>query len=171
MRILGCLIPQARTAKEVGDLLKVQSNTRYYHIAELEKAGMVKVVDTVITSGIQQKIYRATGKYFRIVPTLLHSSDPEPSQPVADFLANTITNTVDDLRRTFATGLAADRPGITNVSRRIIRTSPANAEAFRERFNLLEQDFEAMHDENAEMPLELAYAYFPYVDADEPPKE
>lgn len=170
MRILGCLIPQARTAKEVGDLLKVQSNTRYYHISELEKAGMVTVVDTIITSGIQQKIYRATGKYFRIVPTLLHSSDPEPTQPVADFLANTISNSADDLRRTFATGRAAELPGITNVSRRILNVSPAKAAEFRERLNLLERELTAQHDDNEE-PFEFAYAFFPYADAEESPKE
>lgn len=165
MRILECLIPQARTAKEVGELLKVQSNTRYYHISELEKAGMIKVVDTVITSGIQQKYYRATGRYFRIEPTLFHGGDPEPAEPVVSFLTNAITTAADDLRNAFSTGRIAQRPALTRVSRRLIKASPEKIAEFHRRLAALEEEFIALHDPDEES-FELTYALFPNVNTD-----
>lgn len=164
MQILDCLIPQARTVKEVGDLLDLQSNTRYYHISELEQAGMIRVVDTVIKSGIQQKYYRATGKYYRVEPALLHADDQLGTPaPVATFMSGALEISAGRLRKAFSDGVMDLAPDITRVSRRTIHADPEQVAEFRQRLRALELEFESLHQEGAPNQFEFSYALFPTV--------
>lgn len=164
MQILDCLIPKALTVKEIGDLLNIQSNTRYYHISELENAGMIRVVDTKVKSGIQQKFYRATGKYYRLEPTLLHNGSGSGAPgSAALFLSGALEISASQLRRSFRNGSIDSAPDITRVTRRVISADPDRLVAFRERLLELEAEFSDLHDENGPASFELSYALFPTV--------
>ena len=55
MRILNNLFPQAQTAKQMADRLELPPTKLYYHFGELERVGLIKVVETRVKSGIIEK--------------------------------------------------------------------------------------------------------------------
>ena len=167
MRILDCLIPQARTIKDVGDILEVRSNTLYYHASELETAGLIKLVDTPVKSGIQQKYYRASARYFLLQSSLLHrdASDGEVDPGLA-FITGAIERSADELRRSFRHGLIDEWIDTMRVSRRVIRMSPERAVEFRQRLEELEAAFVALDDDTGELSIEYQFALFPHYDPD-----
>jgi len=166
LQILESITEQARTAKEIGDLIGVQSNTRYYHLAELEKAGMIKVVDTVITSGIQQKYYRATGRFLRLELSLLHGiQTPGSTDPAVAFIVGAIERTARELLRSFEHGVTEQAMDLTRVARRTTRTTAEKAAAFKTQLNELESEFTALSDSDGDVTLEFGFALFPHADS------
>ena len=164
-QILDCLIPATRTVKEVGDILGIRSNTLYYHVAALEEAGLVQLVDTVVKSGIRQKYYRASGRYFLLQSSLLHANDFEGAvSPGVAFITGVMERSVDELRRSHREGLVDCWMDVLKVSRRVITTSPERAAAFRLRLEALEAEFVRMNDDAAELSIEFEVALFPHYD-------
>lgn len=165
MRILDAVIPQARTIKEIGELLQVKSNTRYYHMSALSDVGMVRVVRTVVNGGIQQKYYRATGKYFRLEPHLLYSGGLQGNRdPAGAFLIGAVERTTSELRKSLERGLI-DRSGETmTVTRRVTCTTQEQARQFKARLKQLEEDFVNADSCDGDLQLELGFALFQHAE-------
>ncbi|HQZ91189.1 MAG TPA: helix-turn-helix domain-containing protein [Thermomicrobiales bacterium] len=162
MQIINTLIPAPRTVKEVGDLLDIKSNTLYYHVGELEAAGMIELVGAIVKSGIQHKYYRASGRYYRLLPSLLHiDGEPDERRAGADFLAGAIEVSARNLRQSVHAGAVKEHPDLLRVSRRTIRTTPEQALALRERVGVLEREFIAADDHDAPLRIEFQFALFP----------
>lgn len=168
MKILECVIPKARTIKEIGDLLGMQSNTRYYHMSELTEAGMARVVHSELVSGIQQKWYRASARYFRLEPHLLYTNDARGTDdPAGAFLIAAIERTLNEFKTSLDHGLI-DRSGESMiVTRRTIRATPEQAMEFKARLRQLEEDFSAAQDSEGTLRLELGIALFPGAERDD----
>lgn len=167
IQILNTIISSPRTVKEIGDQLGITSNTLYYHVAELENAGMVHLVGTAVKSGIQHKYYRASGRFYRLMPTLLYASDDHQQRKAGtDFVAGAVEDAARHLRQTIQSGLAQAHPELIRVARRTIRTTPERATELRNMVNELEQVFERADEPDAPLRVELQFAFFPI--ADEP---
>ncbi len=168
MKILESVIPKARTIKEIGDLLGMQSNTRYYHMSELTEAGMARVVHSELVSGIQQKWYRASARYFRLEPHLLYTNDARGTDdPAGAFLIAAIERTLNEFKTSLDHGLI-DRSGESMiVTRRTIRATPEQAMEFKARLRQLEEDFSAAQDSEGTLRLELGIALFPGAERDD----
>lgn len=167
MKILECVIPKERTIKEIGDLLGMQSNTRYYHMSELTEAGMARVVRSELVSGIQQKWYRASARYFRLEPHLLYTNNVRGTDdPAGAFLIAALERTLNEFKTSLDHGLI-DRSGESMlVTRRTVRTTPEQAREFKARLRKLEEDFSAVKDSEGTMRLELGLALFPTAESD-----
>lgn len=161
-QILDCLIPAARTVKEIGDRLGIKSKTLYYHVGELEAAGLIILVDAVVKSGIQHKYYRASGRYYRLLPSLLYASGGlGESQAGADFVVRAVESAAKDLRQALQAGVVEAHPRAFRVSQRLIHTTPERAAELRELVNALEREFVAADREGAPLKIELQFALFP----------
>lgn len=66
VKVLEILIEREATVKQVADLLGQSSAKMHYHIKELEKQNVIKLVQTVEKGGILEKYYRAVAKSFYI---------------------------------------------------------------------------------------------------------
>lgn len=64
--IVYSLVPQAKTAKQLGAELGCPPTRLYYHLKQLEKHGLVFVERTRLVSGIREKHYRATARDMRL---------------------------------------------------------------------------------------------------------
>ena len=68
------LLQQPMTASQVGQRLGETSNSIYYHINELEKKGLVTLVETRLKGHLTEKYYQAAARNFRPSPTLFESN-------------------------------------------------------------------------------------------------
>ena len=77
MRIMGVLSHQALTATQLAERLKEAPAKIHYHVRELERLKLVKLVETREKGGILEKYYRSVAKSIRISGTLLQTLAPD----------------------------------------------------------------------------------------------
>ncbi|MEM5774392.1 MAG: helix-turn-helix domain-containing protein [Anaerolineaceae bacterium] len=63
VEILG-LLQKPRTTRQVADVLGETANAMYYHILELEKYRLIKVVKTAMKGHMQEKYYQAVAHFY-----------------------------------------------------------------------------------------------------------
>lgn len=85
-RIIHPLTLQPMTVTQVGNMLGVAPAKAHYHVRELERVGLVKLVETREKGGILEKYYRAAGKNLVLPPTLLPTMRQEHVALVGEFL-------------------------------------------------------------------------------------
>jgi DNA-binding transcriptional ArsR family regulator len=90
-RIIHALARQAMTVTQLGDLLGQPPAKLHYHVRELERLGLVVLVETREKGGILEKYYRARGRTLA-VPSRLFQEEPgdETIAAVLDFLENVV---------------------------------------------------------------------------------
>ncbi len=66
VRILTLLIERPGTAKQVADWIGGTRGRVHYHVKELEKAGLVRIVAKVEKGGVLEKYYRAVARNFYV---------------------------------------------------------------------------------------------------------
>ena len=59
-------LDEPRTVKELAERLDKPATKLYYHVNQLEKHQIIRVVDTRIVSGIIEKHYRVTAKSYHV---------------------------------------------------------------------------------------------------------
>ena len=77
IRIFDRLTRQAMTVTQLGDALGVAPAKAHYHVRELERVGLVKLVETREKSGILEKYYRAVARDIAVSPGLLRGLSPD----------------------------------------------------------------------------------------------
>lgn len=80
-RILGEFLRQPMTTKQVAQQLGEQSNRLYHHVAILEQAGLVQIVETRQNRGTIEKYYRAVASKFHVDRNLFEFA---PESAMAD---------------------------------------------------------------------------------------
>lgn len=98
IRIFEALAQHAMTATQVGEELDIPAPKAHYHVRELERIGLVKLVETRERSGILEKYYRAVARNLQAPPHLLQSSDPGE-------IAGVITEMFSGMSQSFLTAL------------------------------------------------------------------
>jgi DNA-binding transcriptional ArsR family regulator len=68
VRIVDRLMREPLTVTQLGEALGESPAKMHYHVRELERAGVVHLVETREKSGILEKYYRAVAKNFQIAP-------------------------------------------------------------------------------------------------------
>jgi len=66
LKLLEQLVEQRLTVKQLADRLGEVPAKVYYHVKELERVGLIKLVKTQEKGGILEKYYQAVAKDFRI---------------------------------------------------------------------------------------------------------
>jgi DNA-binding transcriptional ArsR family regulator len=70
MRILMSAAEASFTVKELAAKLRVPQTRLYYHVAMLEKNGLLRVASRRLVSGIEERRYEATADNWTIAPSL-----------------------------------------------------------------------------------------------------
>lgn len=165
IQILDRLIEAPRTVREIGTILGINSTKLYYHVGELEKAGLVRLVHTEVQSGIQLKYYRAVALYYHVTPAMLHlDGDRKGTSAGAEYLASAVEIGSSELRRSIADGTVAEHNEAFTVTRRTLRMSAGSAEQFRDRLKEVDLEFRRLEEPDGELVVEFVFALFPRVD-------
>jgi DNA-binding transcriptional ArsR family regulator len=70
LRILGVLIREPRTTKQVADLLGEKHTKLYHHMQALERAKVIRLTGTRQKRGTMERYYQATAALFRAAPSV-----------------------------------------------------------------------------------------------------
>jgi DNA-binding transcriptional ArsR family regulator len=73
-------LDKPRTVKELAERLDTPATKLYYHVNQLEKHNIIRVVDTRIVSGIIEKHYQVAAKSYRVSKSLLKASKDSDEQ-------------------------------------------------------------------------------------------
>lgn len=73
-RILHVLVREARTVTQLGELLDMAPARAHYHVRELARVGLVRLVETRDRGGILEKYYRAMGRTLVVAPRVLRGA-------------------------------------------------------------------------------------------------
>lgn len=77
LRIMALLEKQAMTATQLGEELGLATAKVHYHVRELEKVGLLQLVETREKGGILEKYYRAIAHDITVSKALLSSQSDE----------------------------------------------------------------------------------------------
>jgi DNA-binding transcriptional ArsR family regulator len=151
IRILHLLSDQALSVKEVGEQLDIPASKLYYHINLMEKAGVLQVVETRIVSGIIEKIYYVSAKFFRPGPDLLNATDA--AILLEDMVLSTLDSMRQDLLASFSSGAAQLNQNLpvhqrSSIAYSSLRLTPENVARFQEELTALFERYG--HDDEPE---------------------
>ncbi|HEX5166560.1 MAG TPA: winged helix-turn-helix domain-containing protein [Thermomicrobiales bacterium] len=148
--IFRLLREREHTVKELCDELGESSTRLYYHVGELERVGLVRLVRTESKSGTTHKYYRSVSQFLNVPTSLLHDDSRSPEQEAAvDWFCSMLENSVMDVRQAFGSaGPDFDRD-LTFVTRNYIRTTPERAREFVRKLDELQNELLAADDESA----------------------
>lgn len=162
LQILDALIAEPLTVSQVGDRIGISSKKLYYHIGELERVNLVRLVHTEIQSGIQLKFFRAAARYFYLTASMLHSDQSvRHADASEEFLAFILENSSRELRRAVNDGTIDQYPESFLVSRRRLKMSPRKATELRDRLREIEEEILALDDPDEEVTFSYVYGLFP----------
>jgi DNA-binding transcriptional ArsR family regulator len=166
LRILNTLFGQPQTVKQVADRLELPATNLYYHVNELERIGVVEIVETRVKSGIIEKYYKTTAATIHVSRDLLRLTDEAAANVTyGELLASIMEAVADDLRLSVASGLlsppAEGAPKLSALGRTNVRLNRGTAARFARKINKLLEEVEAADDATGEMEFGCAIAYFP----------
>jgi DNA-binding transcriptional ArsR family regulator len=167
-RIVEALIEASLTTKQVAQQLKEQPTKLYHHVELLEKAGIIKLVETRPKRGTVEKYYRAVAQSFTVDRDLF-SNRPESDETAKTLLSivgGMFETTLAEMRESLAAKLL--RPGKktpSRMTRNIIRTTPANIEKFNQKLAALIDECDVLDSEDGEVAYGLTVAFYPIVSA------
>lgn len=163
LAILEVLQDQALNVAQVGERLGIQSTTLYYHVRELEKAGLIRLVRTAIESGIQTKYYRAVARFYRLPLAMLQAGEvQEQLDASVELVMTTLDLTAWQLRAALVQGVLTQHPDMSLVQRWIVRTTPQQAREFKQRLQELIALFQSLKREDGDVTLEFTPVLFPH---------
>ncbi len=74
VRLFDHLVRQPLTVTQLAELVGETAAKIHYHVRELERIGVVRLVETREKGGVLEKYYRAVAKNITVTPDLLHGA-------------------------------------------------------------------------------------------------
>jgi len=165
VRILHSLFGPPMTVKQVADQLELPATKLYYHVGELERIGLVKVVETRIKSGIIEKYYRTVADHLKVSRDLLKlTKESAAGSTYAELPASMLEATADDIRLAAVTGTFPPEDTslkIMTVSHSTVKLKRAAAARFVAKINKLMTEIDAADDKAGEIEFGVTTAFFP----------
>jgi DNA-binding transcriptional ArsR family regulator len=103
-RIVTLLMDEPLSARDLAERLGIGRTRLYYHLGLLERHGLIRVCETRIVSGIEERRYLAVARMFRVDRSLLAAEASEPQ--IADTQAGILEAVAGDLRARAASSAA-----------------------------------------------------------------
>jgi DNA-binding transcriptional ArsR family regulator len=142
--ILEALCLEARTTKQVAELLGEKSTRLYHHVDALLEAGLIRLVDTRQVRGTVEKYYQAVGRAFRADPGIFRQTgaDDEQNQTLAEVATTMLERTTEEVRNLILSGydLASGEEGILSYVE--VRGSESEINEINERLLKFLKDLE-----------------------------
>src|SRR5216684_2482973 len=102
LRIIDLLQPQPMTVTQLGDVLKMAPAKVHYHVRELERVGLLQLVETREKGGILEKYYQPIAKNISVAKSLFLSAPPDESLAATSAWLDQLK---DGFQRAFRTAL------------------------------------------------------------------
>lgn len=140
--VMRLLKEQERSVKELCDILGERSTRLYYHVRELERAGLVRLVRTETKSGSVLKYYRAAARYVTIPFDLLQEQPNSPEAAAAvDWSVRVMEHAALDVRQALSSGIGEITDDDFFLARHFVRTTPERAREYVRKLNELHRAF------------------------------
>jgi DNA-binding transcriptional ArsR family regulator len=136
------LLQQPMTASQVGQRLGETSNSIYYHINELEKKGMVRLVETRLKGHLTEKYYQAVARGYSPSPTLFESDFEAVMETGVELNLGLLDTAAYEMKRALAANLfQPDTMSQTYFSQNPLALAPEQLAAFTQRLDALLTEF------------------------------
>lgn len=100
LRVLDQLIRQPMTVSQLGEQFGETTNKVHYHVRELERIGLLRLVEKRERGGVLEKYYRAVAKDFTLAPSLLlTTSNSEILAPIRNGFGHIFQGIAESLAR------------------------------------------------------------------------
>lgn len=166
LRIKLCrlLKEQERTVKELSDLLGETSTRLYYHVGELERAGLVRLVRTDVVNGLTQKYYRAVARYLTVPFAMLQDErGTERALAGVDWYASLPEAAAKDLRVALSDSIEEADPDLVYVTRNFVHTTKERAKEIVRKLEEVQQLVEEADEEGGNFRISYTSVLVPTV--------
>lgn len=163
-RILRALCCRPATTKQIAPLLGEKPSRLYHHVELLEKAGLIRLVETRQNRGTLEKYYLTVAKHFDVDRELLRNEDvasgalSEMRDMLVDALEASLGTPADALARPQADAALVGNTVLTHVC---CRLSETQARQVAEHIRGWLRECESMGQPEGEETYALAIAFFP----------
>ncbi|HZU13685.1 MAG TPA: helix-turn-helix domain-containing protein [Chloroflexota bacterium] len=158
-RIWQPLVERAMTVTQVGDILGIAPARVHYHVRELERVGLVRLVATRAKGGILEKYYRSVARTIVVPPHLLRSSPPDNQIAlVGDLLHGITTEALASVQHAAA---AAEGTGRFTLARTQIWTTDEEWKALLAAVESLVEKYAARRGIPGEIESNCVFLRFP----------
>lgn len=151
IRILEAYGREARTTKQLAEILGEKPSKLYHHVDALERAGLVRLERTRQNRGTIEKYFRPVAELFKADPQLFSSDEADPTDaPVADLVTVTFEGAAEELRNLLRSGEGGrlEKEGI--LTRMHVRGSARRLATIRSRMESLVESVAEAADEGAD---------------------
>ena len=166
IQILEKLIEEPRSVAQVAARLRESPNKIYYHLTELERQGLIRVVKTQKKGNLIEKYYQPVAQFFRVDESLFHRG-PEGLEAFYRSIVTLLDATALDLRKAIQAGrLTAEE--VDQVLRLYVRfrLHPDHIERFRQKLEALIEEFAALETPEAPAQATLTLIFYPWREID-----
>ncbi len=153
-QIIDLLRAGPHTVKQLAGALNLPPKKLYYHVNMLEQHGLIRIVQTRLTSGIVEKTYRATAYIFLFDQSVFAATNNQDDAVLNPMLAMMFEATQHQLEQSMQDGSIDESS--SDPQRRLLsawdlsRLSPAQAEDFYTRLEALLKEFEVLDEAGGE---------------------
>ncbi len=176
--LMRLMADRPRAVKEMARELNMPPSRLYYHVNQLEKYGVIRVVSTRVVSGIIEKRYQLAARGFRVDRALLAPGGEQADAAIETLLRSTFDAAEHEIRQGLESGAIdmrkqAPEPGAIFISHSVAAIKPEHYRAFLQRLFDLYEKFEAMESvEGEDVQLTgLLIAFYPTSTPDDPERK
>lgn len=149
--LMKLMAEKPRTVKEMARELDMPPSRLYYHINQLEKHGIIRVVKTQLVSGILEKHYQISARAFRVDRALLAPGSEQEIAAIETVLQSTFEVAEEEIQRGLRSGAidmtrVSPAPGATFIGHSLTHLSPEQYSDFLQRLTDLFTEFEESTD-------------------------
>jgi DNA-binding transcriptional ArsR family regulator len=138
LEVLHALSGEARTTAGIAEAVGSVPSRLYYHLSELERVGLVRVVERTRKGNLIEKHYRSVAAAFVLDRGLLNRA-PAGAEPFYWRVADALDEANRDLEHSLREGRVEEESPVT-VHRRV-RVGAGDVARFRERLEALLAEF------------------------------
>src|SRR5579872_121148 len=92
IRIIELLSRQPMTVTQLGERLGIAPAKVHYHVRELERVGLLRLVETREKGGVLEKYFRTVARDYRVPSSLLRTAPPDEVLAVVTNMLNVMTS-------------------------------------------------------------------------------
>lgn len=147
IRIIHLTREEPLTATQIAELLGETPQKIYYHLVELEKAGLVQMVEARQKGNLVEKYYQAVAEAFIADPAVFGTGG-EGVETYCQYLGHWVEVVMGSFREAMGNGTALGEPAcyFANTGRRL-QLTPQQADLLLERINAVIDEFSNLNPE------------------------
>jgi DNA-binding transcriptional ArsR family regulator len=148
-QILEILLNSPHTIKQTAGKLGLAASKLYYHFNQLEKYGLIEVVETRMVGNLEEKLFQTVASNFELAPGLITTQTEEGKAVANELILGTIDATRDDLLRSLQARYfqldhgAPEHPRRVVLNRVVSHIPEDKAQEFQQRLCDMLEEFEA----------------------------